>query len=192
MKSNGNGCEIDLLFQITETLLTERHDLETVLNSVLSHLAAYGMERGIITIYDRSTSAARVEAAHSLTPAQLESIRYQSGEGIIGKVIQRKEPVLIESIDDEPRFLDRTGTRDKLDRTKIAFICVPVMTHSDEVVGRLRRRKIGGGDSMPGDAQICSCNNVSKAQICSAIRDENLTTLGEVKSCTKAGTGCGG
>jgi nitrite reductase (NADH) large subunit len=42
------------------------------------------------------------------------------------------------------------------------------------------------------DAQVCSCNNVSKAQICSAVRDDGLTTIAELKSCTRAGTGCGG
>lgn len=51
---------------------------------------------------------------------------------------------------------------------------------------------IGGVDSMPDDAQICSCNNVLKGQICSAIRDDDLCELGQVKSCTKAGAGCGG
>ncbi|MBI3838571.1 MAG: nitrite reductase small subunit NirD [Planctomycetia bacterium] len=40
--------------------------------------------------------------------------------------------------------------------------------------------------------QICSCNNVNRGQICQAIRQGQLTTVGEVKSCTKAGTGCGG
>ena len=41
----------------------------------------------------------------------------------------------------------------------------------------------GGGDAapaacvttIPNDAQVCSCNNVSKGQICDAIRDKNLT-----------------
>ncbi len=42
------------------------------------------------------------------------------------------------------------------------------------------------------DTQICSCNNVSKGQICDAIRDKNLTLVEEIKLCTKAGTGCGG
>ncbi len=46
--------------------------------------------------------------------------------------------------------------------------------------------------SIPNDAQVCSCNNVSKAQICSAILEKNLCSVDEVKSCTKAGTGCGG
>src|SRR5262249_30239395 len=49
-----------------------------------------------------------------------------------------------------------------------------------------------GLDSMPDDAQICSCNNVSRAAICSAIRDKGIDTLDALKACTKAGTGCGG
>ena len=46
--------------------------------------------------------------------------------------------------------------------------------------------------SIPNDAQVCSCNNVTKAQICSAIRDKNLCSVDEIKTCTKAGAGCGG
>lgn len=46
--------------------------------------------------------------------------------------------------------------------------------------------------SIPNDAQVCSCNNVSKQQICSAIRERSLTSIEDVKSCTGAGTGCGG
>ncbi len=41
-------------------------------------------------------------------------------------------------------------------------------------------------------AQVCSCNNVAKGAICRAIREQGLTTLGEVKKATAAGTGCGG
>ena len=49
-----------------------------------------------------------------------------------------------------------------------------------------------GVDSLPDTAQICSCNNVSKGQICTAIREQNLTDVPSLKKCTKAGTGCGG
>lgn len=51
---------------------------------------------------------------------------------------------------------------------------------------------IGGIESLPPEAQVCSCNNVTKGQICEAIRSENLTTPADVKRCTKAGGGCGG
>ncbi|MCA9144724.1 MAG: nitrite reductase large subunit NirB [Planctomycetales bacterium] len=51
---------------------------------------------------------------------------------------------------------------------------------------------IGGIDAFSDDAQVCSCNNVTKGDICQAIRKGDLSTLAEVKGCTKAGTGCGG
>ncbi|QDS97030.1 nitrite reductase large subunit NirB [Adhaeretor mobilis] len=51
---------------------------------------------------------------------------------------------------------------------------------------------LGGVDGMPDDAQVCSCNNVSKGDICDAISEGNLTTLADVKTCSQAGTGCGG
>jgi len=51
---------------------------------------------------------------------------------------------------------------------------------------------LGGIDSMPDSAQVCSCNNVTKAAICEAIEKNNLESVADVKSCTRAGTGCGG
>ncbi|MFQ5779673.1 MAG: nitrite reductase large subunit NirB, partial [Nitrospiria bacterium] len=51
---------------------------------------------------------------------------------------------------------------------------------------------LGGVEAMPDTAQICSCNNVAKGTICTAIRDQQLTALGQVKEATTAGTGCGG
>jgi nitrite reductase (NADH) large subunit len=53
-------------------------------------------------------------------------------------------------------------------------------------------RPAAAGVGLPDSAQVCSCNNVSKGEICQAIRDKGLTTIGELKGCTKAGTGCGG
>ncbi|MGN6544125.1 MAG: nitrite reductase large subunit NirB [Aureliella sp.] len=51
---------------------------------------------------------------------------------------------------------------------------------------------VGGADTMSDDAQVCSCNNVSKGAICQAIADGGLQSLADVKACTRAGTGCGG
>jgi nitrite reductase (NADH) large subunit len=49
-----------------------------------------------------------------------------------------------------------------------------------------------GVEQFPDTAQICSCNNVTKGQICTAIQEQELRDIGSVKSCTNAGTGCGG
>jgi nitrite reductase (NADH) large subunit len=45
--------------------------------------------------------------------------------------------------------------------------------------------------ALPSSAQICSCNNVSKGGLCSAI-EAGCTTVGALKTKTKAGTTCGG
>ncbi len=70
----------------------------------------------------------------------------------------------------------------------------------DGIVGEPKVLLLGsGGDgaaagvaALPDDAQVCSCNNVSKGDICSAIRKHKLSDLGDVQSATCAGTGCGG
>ena len=49
----------------------------------------------------------------------------------------------------------------------------------------------GGLSLLPETAQICSCNNVSKGGLCSAI-EGGCTTVGALKTKTKAGTTCGG
>ncbi|WBS02502.1 nitrite reductase large subunit NirB [Pseudoduganella sp. SL102] len=48
-----------------------------------------------------------------------------------------------------------------------------------------------GVDSLPDAAQICSCNNVTKGAICAAVADGAMS-IGALKSCTNAGTSCGG
>ncbi|PPC90258.1 MAG: nitrite reductase (NAD(P)H) [Methylobacter sp.] len=55
---------------------------------------------------------------------------------------------------------------------------------SDESVGL-------GPDALPLSAQICSCYDVNKGAICSAV-ESGCTTLNALKAETKAGTGCGG
>lgn len=44
---------------------------------------------------------------------------------------------------------------------------------------------------LPDDAQVCSCNNVTKGRICAAIADKGLTDVQGIKDCTRAGTTCG-
>ena len=57
-------------------------------------------------------------------------------------------------------------------------------SRSDESVGL-------GVDALPDSAQICSCHDVSKGQICSAV-ESGCMTMGALKDETKAATGCGG
>lgn len=49
----------------------------------------------------------------------------------------------------------------------------------------------GGVDALPDTALICSCYDVSKADICEAVQ-AGCTNMGDLKAQTKASTGCGG
>jgi nitrite reductase (NAD(P)H) len=45
---------------------------------------------------------------------------------------------------------------------------------------------------LPDDTQICSCHNVTKGDLVSQVKDGSCKDIASLKSCTKAGTGCGG
>ena len=81
------------------------------------------------------------------------------------------------------------GTLSILAKSGSPLPCAP----HELIVGKAGGAAVGGGvDGLPDSAQICSCNSVTKGAICSAIRDQNLDSVAAVKSCTKAGAGCGG
>ncbi len=45
---------------------------------------------------------------------------------------------------------------------------------------------------LPGEAVICSCEGITKDDICNAVSVDGCETIDAIKKCTKAGTGCGG
>ncbi len=45
---------------------------------------------------------------------------------------------------------------------------------------------------LPDDALVCSCEAVTKGQICHEVSENKVHSIDGLKKCTKAGTGCGG
>lgn len=76
-----------------------------------------------------------------------------------------------------------------LARTTKDASAIPESPH-ELLFGAARDSETAG--ALPDDAQICSCNDVTKGAIVGAIEAEDLCTVAEVKTCTRAGTGCGG
>ncbi|SEP52589.1 nitrite reductase large subunit NirB [Amycolatopsis saalfeldensis] len=48
-----------------------------------------------------------------------------------------------------------------------------------------------GVEALPDEAQICSCNGVSKGALTRAITSDGCDSVGKLKACTRAGTSCG-
>jgi Nif-specific regulatory protein len=142
MESNDNPQvqrrvkELSLLFDISQTL-DQSIELRDVVAPVLELMADHmDMLRGTITLLNRDTGEILIEAAHGLSAQQRMRGRYRLGEGVTGQVVESGRPMVVEHINEEPRFLDRTGARNTRDKRDISFICVPIK-EGNEVVGAL-------------------------------------------------------
>ena len=72
---------------------------------------------------------------------------------------------------------------------------LPLAEHPELLLfGEQRESKSAsnGLEALPDQALICSCEGVTKAQICDAVISGNCENADAVKKCTKAGSGCGG
>lgn len=128
--------EIACLYEITKAIhatLDLRKALYTVLNLLSEHL---GMNRGSIALLNPDTSEIHIEVAHGISSAEKTRGRYKLGEGVTGRVIETGRPMAVPKIDDEPLFLDRTGARSRIKKSKVSFICVPIKD-GRKVIGAL-------------------------------------------------------
>jgi len=138
--SRFNYEELAALHAIAKTLNRAdelREQLENVMQELSSRL---GMERGMISILDQKTGDTWLEVARGVDIEGLD-IRYKLGEGITGKVAQTGRPMAVANLGKENLFLDSTGARKHLDRSQLAFLCVPII-YSGKVEGVLSADKL--------------------------------------------------
>ncbi len=122
-------------------ILTQAGELRDQLEKILEEMSRrLGMERGMISILDQKTGETWLEVARGVDIEGLD-ISYKPGEGITGKVAQTGRPMAIANLGRENLFLDRTGARKHLDRTQLAFLCVPIV-YDGKVVGVLSADKL--------------------------------------------------
>ncbi len=128
--------ELSLLFEINQLLdrnVDLTNDVAAVLRSIAKHT---GMVRGTLTLLNRQTGQIQIDGAIGLSKSQRERGVYSPGEGITGRVVQSGRAMVIPSISDEPKFLDRTRARKKAEKDNTAFICVPIKIGA-ETIGAL-------------------------------------------------------
>jgi len=91
--------------------------------------------------------------------------------------------ILIGDADDYGLWLQMMRDETRLPEQPIELV-VPIVASGSKPTGR-------GVAALPATTQICSCNNVSKGALCAAI-DGGCTTVGALKTSTKAASSCGG
>lgn len=118
-------------------LLCQVTNIEETLGEVLGILHNdAGLLHGIITLSDPEHSRLQVGAVFSESESVRKAssaIRYQAGEGIVGRILQHNQPIVLGRISSEPRFLDKLALYD----LELPFIGVPIRDTDGSAIGVL-------------------------------------------------------
>ncbi|MBF0255696.1 MAG: nif-specific transcriptional activator NifA [Gammaproteobacteria bacterium] len=129
---------LESLYQVSQ-VLSRSLDFSTTLSEVLQVLdEAYGMNHGMISLMDIESGDLLVSALHE-GPESSRPVRYRSGEGVIGTILETGKPLILPRILEDRRFLDRLGIYD----VELPFIGVPIKI-GQEIVGVLAAQPSDG------------------------------------------------
>ncbi|MCB1774941.1 MAG: sigma 54-interacting transcriptional regulator, partial [Gammaproteobacteria bacterium] len=127
MLSRQLGC----LYGVSQ-VLSRSLDFRETLSELLRVLADSGrLLHAMICLLDEDSGDLLVTALHE-NPSPFTTVRYKSGEGMMGGIMESGEPLVVRRLSDEDRFLDRLGVYDP----ELPFIGVPIRI-GDEVAGVL-------------------------------------------------------
>ncbi|MBN2626157.1 MAG: sigma 54-interacting transcriptional regulator [Spirochaetales bacterium] len=126
---------LTLIGKLSQIILEEKNLFHS-LHEALGQLAgSLGLKRSMLTIYNRKTGKIYIKEAVGYTYREKGKGIYSPGEGITGRVVERGEPIIVEDITDDPRFLNRTGVSEMEEET-LSFVCVPIKS-GENIIGTL-------------------------------------------------------
>jgi Nif-specific regulatory protein len=113
--------ELETLYRVSQ-VLSRSLDFRQTLREVLSVLDdGSDMRHGMISLLDEESGDLLVSALHE-GPTSLGPVRYRSGEGVVGTILERGQPLVLRRIAEDERFLDRLGLYDG----QLPFVGVPI------------------------------------------------------------------
>jgi len=126
--------ELDALYHVSQ-ILNSQDDLQPKLHGILGTLhERAGMRSGLLALRELDSDALVVAAIRGKENQPIEApVRYESGEGIMGLILDAGYTIAIERIADEPRFLGKLGLYDPA----LPFIGAPIRVGKDDLIGVL-------------------------------------------------------
>ena len=125
--------QLEALFRVSQ-VLSRPFKLQETLQALLQVLHEHGgLHRGMVTLLDAQRGELLVSAVYGQDPQQSRDIRYQTGEGIVGRILASGELIVLRRLADDPRFLDRLRLYDR----ELPFIGVPICVGEDGPTGVL-------------------------------------------------------
>jgi len=165
--------EVEALHRIAKLISTVVH-LDSTLSDILKVLhETLQMERATLVLLDESGKNLAIRASYGLSIEEERRGVYSTREGVVGHVFKTGSPFVVPDISSEPLFLNRTGARDRINKSTISFIGVPV-TLKSEVVGVLTVDRLFGPEiSLEEDVRFLTVVTTLIAQFLSLHRAIN-------------------
>ncbi len=105
--------------------------LETGLENLLHRAAtAMGYRRMALALFDPKTNVISFDLVYG-HHGQAKAT-YTPGQGVTGQVVQTGQSLIIETMADDPRFLNKALGRPAKELRELSFICVPVLRTSTQ------------------------------------------------------------
>lgn len=126
--------QADLLQKIGDicaTVTTVTNAKELLEISLIKTMDLFHAKRGSIFLMNESGTELVLKIAQGMEVSEQESMVKRLGEGIVGRVAQIKEPIIVEDITQDSRF---QGIKSKGSYRTPSFICVPLML-KDKLIG---------------------------------------------------------
>ncbi len=126
---------LTLIGKLSQIVLEEKNLFHSLHEALGLMAGMVGLKRSMLTIYNRKTGKIYIKEAVGYTYQEKGKGIYSPGEGITGRVVERGEPIIVEDIHDDSRFLNRTGGSD-MEEEHLSFVCVPIKS-GENVIGTL-------------------------------------------------------
>lgn len=123
--------------------------------------------------------------AHGNTEGSLSYLYQNPAEGIYKKLV---------TTPDNKRLLGAVLVGDTDDYNNLLQLYlndIDLPAHPESLILPNVEKPVMGIDNLPDTAMICSCYNVTKGTICTAV-ENGAYSIADIKAVTSAGTGCGG
>lgn len=145
--------QIDIFCRIGKAL-TSSLDPEEVFNRVMSLIGEYfGPEYWSLLLMEETTGRLKFEIVMGVDNSKLEGFYLEPGEGIVGWVCRNGMPVVVEDVNDDPRFSPRVDGF--LGFKTRSVICVPMLNGKKRVIGAIELvNKLGPGPAINDSAII--------------------------------------
>ena len=118
------------------SILSKARSIDDTLNGILSMLhTEAGLHYGVINLFDTENEQLQVGAMYRdrNETGKPPSVKYKPGEGIVGRVLEQNQSIVLGRISSEPRFLDRLEVYDM----ELPFIGVPIRDGQGKAIGVL-------------------------------------------------------